>query len=335
MLYLHQDVFFHLVNSLKGGFMSLLNRAEEALKSHFDAATGAGAPPRLQASMRHAVFSGGARIRPQLCLAVATACGDDAPELTNAAAVALELMHCASLVHDDMPAFDNADFRRGLPTVHKAFSEPLALLAGDGLIVMAYQVLLNAGRHHPDRLIALMDNLSQGVGLPNGIVAGQAWECESSADLAHYQRSKTGSLFVSATRAGAIASGQSPKPWASLGAFLGEAYQVADDIRDVLGDIAMLGKPAGQDKLNERPSSAQAMGLEGAIAHFDALIAQAGQAIPDCACRDMLMQLVLLESQRLVPKSMCEDYRKRLASAKPTKKRASRVIAKHPQQIIQ
>ena len=315
--------------------MSLLVRAEEALKSHFDSAVGFGAPPRLQAAMRHAVFSGGARIRPQLCLAVATACGDDAPELTNAAAVALELMHCASLVHDDMPAFDNADFRRGSPTVHKAFSEPLALLAGDGLIVMAYQVLLNAGRHCPERLVALMDNLSQGVGLPNGIVAGQAWECEISADLAQYQRSKTGALFVSATSAGAIASGQSPKPWAALGAYLGEAYQVADDIRDVLGDIAMLGKPVGQDKLNERPSSAQAMGLDGAIQHFDSLIEQAGNAIPECACRDMLKQLVLLESQRLVPKSMCEDYQKRVSGEKTSRAHASLGHALNQQQIIQ
>lgn len=315
--------------------MSLLIRAEEALKSHFEASAGLGAPPRLQAAMQHAVFSGGARIRPQLCLAVATACGDDAAELTNAAAVALELMHCASLVHDDMPAFDNADFRRGVPTVHKAFSEPLALLAGDGLIVMAYQVLIKAGRHHPKRTMALLDNLSKGVGLPNGIVAGQAWECETSADLAHYQRSKTGALFVSATCAGAIASGQSPKPWAALGAYLGEAYQVADDIRDVLGDIAMLGKPVGQDKLNERPSSAQAMGLEGAIQHFDSLIEKAGSAIPACACREMLMQLVLLESQRLVPKSMCEDYRNRAASTKPSKPKTARVRATRQQQIIQ
>jgi len=307
--------------------MSLLKRAEEALKSHFQTAAGVGAPPRLQAAMQHAVFSGGARIRPQLCMAVATACGDDAPELTNAAAVALELMHCASLVHDDMPTFDNADVRRGRPTVHKAFSEPLALLSGDGLIVMAYQVLLQAGRQHPERLIMLMDNLSRGVGLPGGIVAGQAWECETAADLAQYQRSKTGALFVSATCAGAIASGRACEPWAPLGAFLGEAYQVADDIRDVLGDIASLGKPAGQDTLNDRPSSAQAMGLEGAIAHFDALIKQAGDAIPDCTHRDMLGQLVLMESERLVPKSMCEGYRKPAAAVLPVKAPVTRSAA--------
>jgi geranylgeranyl diphosphate synthase type II len=258
--------------------------------------------------MRHAVFSGGARIRPQLCMAVATACGDDRPELTNAAAVALEFMHCASLVHDDMPAFDNADTRRGQPTVHKAFSEPLALLAGDGLIVMAYRVLLEAGAAHPERLIRLMDNMTTGVGLPNGIVAGQAWECESSANLSQYQRAKTGALFVSATCAGALSCGHEPEPWEPLGSYLGEAYQVADDIRDVIADAASLGKPVGQDALLARPSSAQALGLDGAIAHFDHLIEQAAASIPVCSCRDMLRQLVQVEAERLVPKALCEGY---------------------------
>jgi len=288
--------------------MSLLTRTEHALSTHFDQAAGVGAPSRLVAAMRHAVFSGGARIRPQLCMAVATACGDDRPELTNAAAVALEFMHCASLVHDDMPAFDNADTRRGQPTVHKAFSEPLALLAGDGLIVMAYRVLLEAGAVHPERLIRLMDNMTTGVGLPNGIVAGQAWECESSADLGQYQRAKTGALFVSATCAGALSCGHEPEPWAHLGSYLGEAYQVADDIRDVIADAATLGKPVGQDALLARPSSAQALGLDGAIAHFDRLIDQAAASIPACSCRDMLRQLVQVEAERLVPKALCEGY---------------------------
>ena len=117
--------------------MELLKRVEQALESHFERALGQGTPSGLEQAMRLAVFSGGARIRPQLCLAVAQACGDDAPELTDAAAVAVELMHCASLVHDDMPAFDNADTRRGKPTVHKVHGEPLALLCGDALIVMA------------------------------------------------------------------------------------------------------------------------------------------------------------------------------------------------------
>ncbi|NCV63105.1 MAG: geranylgeranyl pyrophosphate synthase, partial [Betaproteobacteria bacterium] len=138
--------------------MSLINRIEAALEQQFSRTRSSSAPPRLMEAMRHAVFSGGARIRPQLCMAVAVACGDDQPALTDAAAVSLELMHCASLVHDDMPAFDDADTRRGQPTVHKAFSEPLALLSGDGLIVMAYQVLLQGAGAQTQRLPLLMDN---------------------------------------------------------------------------------------------------------------------------------------------------------------------------------
>lgn len=290
--------------------MSLMERTEHALNHHFDAACGTGAPPRLVDAMRHAVFSGGARIRPQLCMAVAVACGDDQPRLTDAAAVALELMHCASLVHDDMPAFDDADTRRGQPTVHKAFSEPLALLAGDALIVMAYRVMLQSAGGQHQRLALLMENLTQGVGLPGGIVAGQAWECETAADLSQYQRAKTGALFVSATCAGALSSGSDPAPWAPLGDYLGEAYQVADDIRDVMVDAQSLGKPAGQDALHARPSAAHVLGLQGAIAYFQRLIEQACTAIPACACRDMLRQLVQRESERLVPQALCDQVRR-------------------------
>jgi len=295
--------------------MSLIDRTEHALTRHFEAACGVGAPPLLVKAMRHAVFSGGARIRPQLCLAVAVACGDDQPDLADAAAVSLELMHCASLVHDDLPAFDNADTRRGQPTVHRVFGEPLALLAGDALIVMAYRVLLQATAGHPQRLQSLMDNLTQGVGLPAGIVAGQAWECESTADLSQYQRAKTGALFVSAACAGAISSGGDPRPWSLLGNCLGEAYQVADDIRDVMVDADTLGKPMGQDVLHARPSAARALGLEGAIAYFQSLIERAAAAIPACACRDMLRQLVQREAERLVPPALCQQARARATPA--------------------
>jgi geranylgeranyl diphosphate synthase type II len=296
-------------------FMSLLARVEKSLLTHVQAASGRGAPPRLLAAIEHAVFSGGARIRPQLCLAVSMACGDNAPELSDAAGVALELMHCASLVHDDMPAFDNADLRRGRPTVHKAYGEPLALLTGDALIVMAYQVLANASKGHPHRLGPLMHNMSQGVGLPSGIVAGQAWECETKADLALYQRAKTGALFVAATCAGALACGADPTPWAALGANLGEAYQVADDIRDVILSAELLGKPAGQDELHHRPSVANDLGLNGAIHHFQRLIDQAAQSVPPCTCKDMLQQLVRLEAQRLIPAASYEACLKQAPKA--------------------
>jgi geranylgeranyl diphosphate synthase type II len=295
--------------------MSLLKRAEKSLASGFEGAVGKTAPPRLVAAMRHAVFSAGARIRPQLTLSVAIACGDDQPELSNAAASALELMHCASLVHDDMPIFDDADMRRGRPTVHKAFGEPLALLTGDALIVMAYQVLLNASHTEPARLVALMQNMTSGVGLPNGIVAGQAWECEPRADLGQYQRAKTGALFIAATCAGALASGRDAQPWVTLGASLGEAYQVADDIRDVMGLSAELGKPAGQDALHTRPSAASELGLGGAVDYFQALIQTAVDSVPACTCRNMLQQLVRHESERLVPSAACAAYR--LPSTQP------------------
>ena len=281
--------------------MELLTRAEQALERHFDRALGQGTPSGLEKAMRLAVFSGGARIRPQLCLAVAQACGDDAPELSDAAAVAVELMHCASLVHDDMPAFDNADTRRGQPTVHKAMGEPLALLCGDALIVMAYQVVLNACADRPLRLAPLLHNLSNGVGVPDGIVAGQAWECETRADLATYQQAKTGALFVTSVRAGALACGHDASPWTDLGRHLGQAYQAADDIRDVLGHSDQLGKPVGQDALLGRPSVMRQLGLEGALAYFDGLMNHAVESVPACSCRAMLQHLVRLESKRLIP----------------------------------
>ena len=110
--------------------MSSSGRIERTLGVAVDRSS-EGAPPRLASALRHAVFPGGARIRPRLCLAVAAACGDPAPPLSDAAAAAIELLHCASLVHDDLPCFDNASTRRGHPTVHRAFGEPLAVLAGD------------------------------------------------------------------------------------------------------------------------------------------------------------------------------------------------------------
>ena len=138
-----------------------------------------GTPPRLAQALRYAVFPGGARVRPRLSLAVAMACGDDRPELSNGAAAAIELLHCASLVHDDLPCFDDAATRRGKASVHAAFGEPLAVLAGDALIVRAFEALALAAVAEPLRLPALLGLLGAAVGAPNGIVAGQAWECEA------------------------------------------------------------------------------------------------------------------------------------------------------------
>jgi geranylgeranyl diphosphate synthase, type II len=292
--------------ALDEGPMDMMSRIQQALDQQLALAHSASAPPRLMAAMRHAVFPGGARIRPQLCLAVAQACGEDAPELTDAAAVAIELLHCASLVHDDMPCFDDADTRRGEPTVHKVYGEPLALLSGDGLIVMAFQALARAGARHPQRLAGLIHTVCTGTGAPDGIVAGQAWECEPRASLSRYQRAKTGALFVASTCAGAQAAGADPAGWRALGDCLGEAYQVADDIRDVMLSSDEMGKPCGQDVQHQRPSAAADLGLQGAVDYFRALMQDAVDSIPDCPSRQAMRHLVWKESERLMPQSTCD-----------------------------
>lgn len=284
--------------------MDPMQRIELALSAAMSVSDQPGGPPRLAAAVRHAVLPGGARVRPRLCLAVALACGDDDPALTDATAAALELLHCASLVHDDLPCFDDSPMRRGVPTVHVAFGERLAVLAGDALIVLAFQVLAAAPARHPQRLAGLLGLVARGVGQPHGIVAGQAWECETQVSLRDYQRAKTGALFAAATMAGAESAGASPAPWRALGEWLGEAYQVADDIRDVAADPLLLGKPVGRDLALGRPSMAAAHGLLGAVAHFQQLVQRAADAVPDCRGAARLRALVRAESERLVPEAL-------------------------------
>ncbi len=294
--------------------MASIARIENALLAAVAGAVGSGCPPRLGAAVRHAVFPGGARIRPQLCLAVARACGDDQPALADAAAVAVELLHCASLVHDDLPCFDDAPLRRGQASVHSAFGERLAVLAGDALIVLASNVLAQAGSAadaEPRRALQLMQTIHAGVGMPGGIVAGQAWECEPRVALREYQRLKTGSLFAAATVAGAQAAGGDGEAWRALGDSLGEAYQVADDIRDVIADPVHLGKPIGQDVALGRPSVATEQGLDAAMALFHRLVAAAVAAVPACRGAPMLRALVRAESERLVPPALWAEQRLR------------------------
>ncbi|MBL0719291.1 polyprenyl synthetase family protein [Piscinibacter sp. Jin2] len=286
--------------------MQALDRTESALARALDLADRAGrAPPRLAAAMRQAVFPGGARVRPRLCLAVAGACGDDAPALSAAMGAAVELLHCASLVHDDLPCFDNAATRRGLPTTHRAHGERLAVLAGDALIVLAYQQLAAACTAETvARLPELLRCLSEGVGMPLGIVAGQAWESEPAPDLSEYQRAKTGALFAAAAAGGALAAGRDEAGWREFGDALGSAYQIADDVRDVLLDEATLGKPSGQDEALDRPSVVRSLGHRGALRVFDQAIHQALDTLPDCPGAEALRGLVHAEAARLVPRAL-------------------------------
>lgn len=289
--------------------MTTMDRIEASLQAALEGCKSAGHPPRLAAAMRHAVFPGGARIRPQLCLAVARACGDTDPALADASAAAIELLHCASLVHDDLPCFDDAPLRRGRPSVHSAFGERLAVLAGDALIVTAFEVVARAGAQESARLSPLLMTVAASVGMPRGIVAGQAWECEPRVSLREYHREKTGSLFAAATQAGAIAAGGDAQAWRGLGEWLGEAYQVADDIRDVAADVHTLGKPVGRDAALGRPSIARERGLPAALRHFDALVRSAIDAVPEGPGAPMLRALVRAESERLVPAQMAAPLR--------------------------
>lgn len=280
---------------------ALAMAVEQSLVAAVSQVDGPGCPPLLAAAIRHAVFPGGARIRPRLCLAVACACGEDDTAIADHAAASIELLHCASLVHDDLPCFDDAPMRRGKPSVHSAFGERIAVLAGDALIVLAFQVLARGCSHAPYRLVPLLSIVGRGVGVPFGIVAGQALECETDIDLRLYQQAKTGALFSAATMAGAAAAGADPGPWRALGECMGEAFQVADDILDAAATEERIGKPVGRDIALGRPSAARELGIPGAVQRLHELVSSAMDSVPACSGADALRAVIAMEAARFLP----------------------------------
>lgn len=247
-------------------------------------------PTNLRKAVRDAVLAGGGRLRPKLTLAVSAACGDRRPWLAEDFAAAVELMHCASLVHDDLPCFDDADTRRGQPSVHRAYGEPIAVLAGDELIVLAFEVLARTGdaRATPE----LVSILARGVRSPRGIIAGQAWESETSVPAELYRRAKTASLFEAAACGGAAAAGYEPSLWRPFGTKIGEAYQVADDILDIQASPWALGKPVGQDEINGRPNAVLQHGLDDAFRLLRQSLDDACAIIPHCETKQPVVAWV-------------------------------------------
>ena len=268
--------------------MKLRMTIDTALDDALRRTAAAGAPPLLAAALRDAVLPGGGRLRPRLTLRVAAACGAENAPLALGAAVAVELLHCASLVHDDLPIFDDAPLRRGRPTLHTTYGDQIALLAGDGLIVLAFEELARAGAQAPARLPPVLAAVARGTGPARGIVAGQAWESEPVVDLAAYHRAKTAALFEAAVAAGATAAGEDPGDWVPLGTRLGEAYQLADDLADLLGTEAQLGKPVGQDAARGRPNAVAELGVDAAAERWLRLVRAAVDAVPPCRGRGEL-----------------------------------------------
>ncbi|ANC01523.1 geranyl transferase [Pseudomonas putida] len=232
---------------------------------------------RLYAAMRYSVMNGGKRVRPLLAYAACEAFGV-APEQANGAACAVELIHAYSLVHDDLPAMDDDDLRRGQPTTHKAFDEACAILAGDGLQSLAFSALLDARLSpQPDAIrLAMVQALAKAAG-PAGMVGGQAIDLGSvgvkldQQALEYMHRHKTGALIEASVRLGALASGRAEATQLdalqTYAQAIGLAFQVQDDILDVESDTATLGKRQGADIARDKPTYPALLGLDAAKAY--------------------------------------------------------------------
>ncbi|HET6378691.1 MAG TPA: farnesyl diphosphate synthase [Methylocella sp.] len=246
-------------------------------------------PPRFLEAVRYASLGGGKRFRPFLTIETARLLGVEAEGVERAAA-AVEMIHCYSLVHDDLPALDNDDLRRGRPTAHKAFGEAIAILAGDALLTYAFDVLSDSATHEDASVrIELVLHLARAAGL-GGMIGGQVLDLEAeqapgpheASDVIKLQSMKTGALLHYAVEAGAILGRASPPARAALSCYgraLGAAFQVADDILDVEADESALGKRTGKDAGRNKATLVAALGLDGARARRDKLAAEAIDAL--------------------------------------------------------
>lgn len=225
-------------------------------------------PPSIHRAMRYSVFAGGKRLRPVLCVESARMFSEDVGGAVQAGC-ALEFIHTYSLIHDDLPALDNDDLRRGKPTCHKTFGEALAILAGDALLTLAFETLAKASIE-PERRVQLIAEIGGAAGTVNGMVGGQVADLEAerqrvdATGLEYIHRSKTAALIRASVVAGAMAGGASEEDVSRLRRFgenIGWAFQVVDDILDVEESSASLGKTAGKDQAQQKATYPALYGL--------------------------------------------------------------------------
>ncbi|MBV9762325.1 MAG: polyprenyl synthetase family protein [Acidobacteriaceae bacterium] len=228
------------------------------------------APESIHRAMRYSLFAGGKRIRPILAIAAARAVSDS-PDGIEQAACALELVHTYSLIHDDLPALDNDDLRRGRPTCHKVFGEAIAILAGDALLTLAFEVLGRLCTTAPEQKIRLVEELARAAGTVGGMIGGQVNDLEGEGKrptarlLESIHRAKTGALLRASARMGGIYAGAAEDELEALsvyGEHVGLAFQIIDDVLDVEEPSEALGKTAGKDQAQQKVTFPAVYGLE-------------------------------------------------------------------------
>jgi geranylgeranyl diphosphate synthase type II len=240
-------------------------------------------PVSIHKAMRHSVFAGGKRLRPVLCIEAGRMIAGSLPEKIEELGAALEMLHTYSLIHDDLPALDNDDLRRGRPTCHKVFGDAIAILAGDALQTQAYEVLARLECPAEAR-VRIIEEIARGTGTLNGMIGGQVVDLEAehmqpTAEMLEYiHRAKTAALIAASLVSGGIYAGAKDRDVKKLRAFgqsIGLAFQIVDDVLDVTQSSEQLGKTAGKDSAAQKATYPALFGIEESVRKADALVASA------------------------------------------------------------
>src|SRR5262245_38006270 len=255
-------------------------------------------PDSIHKAMRHSVFAGGKRLRPILCMEAARMISGTLPEGIEELGSALEMLHTYSLIHDDLPALDNDDLRRGKPTCHVVFGEAIAILAGDALQTQAYEVLARL-KCPAEARVKIIEEIARGTGTVDGMIGGQVKDLEAErqrpdpATLEYIHRSKTGALITASLVTGGIYVGGSHAEIQRLrdfGRSVGLAFQIVDDVLDVTQSSQQLGKTAGKDTASEKATYPALFGIEASLRQADALIASGCGALDSFGTRSATLK---------------------------------------------